>query len=123
MPEMFRFLLKNGIVGILAGWASLVLFLIFDVGGIGGVVFSSANPFLPLALLAAGFAITFGSLAMGAAVMAMPYIGQDGQNGGLKVMTRLASLVERHVLRQPQQGHIPEAVPARGGRSRIMRMK
>jgi len=46
--------------------------LYFDVAGFGTVLFSAADRWLALVMAAAGFAVTFGSLAMGTAVFLLP---------------------------------------------------
>ncbi len=74
MPKMVKFLLENAVVGIVAGWVLLAFLLGSDSYGIGTVVFASANPVLPVFLLMFGFAVTFGSAAMGIAMMTLPYL-------------------------------------------------
>ena len=118
MPEMFKFMLKNAITGTLSGWAVLGLFLFFDVGGIGHAVFSSSNPFLPLALLIAGFTITFASLAMGGAVMLMPYDGGNGNDRGLGIAPLLTALAAMRERLSAANGRKPLPAPVRpGGKS------
>ena len=47
----------------------LALLLWTDVNGVGTLIWASDSPALPVAMLAAGFAITFGGAAAAAAVM------------------------------------------------------
>ena len=48
-----------------------------NTAGLGTLIWNEASPAIPIALLAAGFAITFGSAAMGAAIMAMRWEDED----------------------------------------------
>jgi hypothetical protein len=63
-----RFLVRNALLGIAAGWSLLVLLLYTDAFGLGGLVTGSEHGRLAVVMLAIGFAITFGSAAMGTAV-------------------------------------------------------
>lgn len=73
LPKLLRFLAVHCAIGILVGWSLLAALIATDVGGLRGLIGNSSNPFVPLVLLAAGFGITFGSAAMGSAVMMLPY--------------------------------------------------
>lgn len=72
-PGLLSFLLAHLLVGILAGWTVLALLLWFDVAGLWTLIAEAdgGSAWLVLALLAFGFAITFGSLAMGTGVMGL----------------------------------------------------
>ena len=80
-PRLIRFLLVNCAIGIVGGWTLLAALLATDTGGIRTMIWNEASPGVPIILLAAGFAVTFGSAAMGAAVMAMRP-GDDSDDGG-----------------------------------------
>ncbi len=71
VPRLVRFLLVNCAIGIAAGWTLLAALLATDTAGLRTLIWNETSPAVPIILLAAGFAITFGSAAMGAAVMAM----------------------------------------------------
>jgi hypothetical protein len=73
LPRLIRFLGVNCLIGIAGGWSLLLALLATNTAGLRTLILNEANPFVPLLLLAAGFAITFGSAAMGAAVMTLPY--------------------------------------------------
>lgn len=77
LPQLVRFLLLHAAIGIGAGWLLLALLLATDVNGIGALIFASESPALAIAMLAAGFAITFGGAAAAAAVMMMRYEGDE----------------------------------------------
>ncbi len=66
---LLRFMLAHCLVGIAAGWGFVAGLLALDIGGLAGLIFGSDEPALALALLLFGTAITFGSVAMGGAIM------------------------------------------------------
>ncbi len=70
--RLLLFLGRNCVLGILVGWSVLAGLLYFDVAGFGTVLFSAADRWLALGMAAAGFAVTFGSLAMGTAIFLLP---------------------------------------------------
>ncbi len=71
LPQLVRFLLLHAAIGIGAGWLLLALLLWTDVNGVGTLIWRSDSAVLAVAMLAAGFAITFGGAASAAAVMMM----------------------------------------------------
>jgi hypothetical protein len=73
LPQLVRFLLLHASIGIGAGWFLLALLLWTNVNGIGTLIWASDSPALAVAMLAAGFAITFGGTAAAAAVMMMRF--------------------------------------------------
>jgi hypothetical protein len=82
-----------------AGGAAVALLLVgailfLDIGHLGTLVAGSESPVLPVALLTAGFVVTFSSVAMGSAIMR---IGRDEHRSG---------------------GGTPVPVPVRAGRRR-----
>jgi len=95
MSDLFKLLARNLVLGTLAGWISLTALIISNTAGLYELVFTSSNPLLPLILLAFGFTLTFGSLAMGAAVMMLPYDRGAGNDRGMKMPTLLAHWSEQ----------------------------
>ena len=71
-PPLIAFLARNCLVGIAVGWLFLGGLILLDVGRIGELLFTSENWLLTLILAAAGFGVTFGSLAMGTAIFLLP---------------------------------------------------
>ena len=71
--SMLRLLALNAMAG--AGLGLLVAFCVlwFDVGGLGSLVSHSAQPALPILLLAGPLAMTFAAAVAGSAIMLMPY--------------------------------------------------
>jgi pheromone shutdown protein TraB len=55
----------GGAIGVITVW----LILTFDIGELGGMVARSSHRLAVTALLAAGFASTFGMIAMGVGIM------------------------------------------------------
>jgi hypothetical protein len=69
--DLIAFMFQACLAGCLAGLAAVGGLLALDVGSLGTLVFGPAGGVVPLVLLAAGFMITFGSAAIGAAVMSL----------------------------------------------------
>jgi hypothetical protein len=70
-PEILQFIILPGLAGSLAGLVAVAGLLVLDVGSLGTLVLGRSGGVVPVALLSAGFVITFGSAAIGAAVMAI----------------------------------------------------
>lgn len=70
--RLLRFLARNCLIGIAAGWGILATLLYLDVARLGQLLLGSDQWFLTLLLAAAGFAVTFGGLAMGTAIFLLP---------------------------------------------------
>ena len=71
IPPMFRVLRKSLIEGVLMGWLLLVLLLITNVGGLSDKILNTSSAALGIFLLAFFFALTFGSVSMGMAIMGL----------------------------------------------------
>lgn len=71
VPEIRRYILLPGLAGVLAGQAGVAALLALDVGTLRTLILASPQGWIAVMLLCAGFAITFGSAAIGAAVMAI----------------------------------------------------
>ena len=72
--EIVRYIILPGLAGSLAGLVAVGGLLALDVGSLGTLALGPSGGVVPVALLSAGFMITFGSAAIGGAVMA---IGQQ----------------------------------------------
>jgi len=81
LPRLIRFLLVNCAIGIAGGWTLLAAIIVTDTAHLRTLIWNEGSPVVPIVLLAAGFAVTFGGAAMGAAVMAMRP-GDDTDDGG-----------------------------------------
>ena len=71
--QMLGFMAINALYGICIGLVVAGALIWFDVGGLGTTIAHAANPFLPILLIAAPLALTFGGAAAGSAIMIMPY--------------------------------------------------
>jgi hypothetical protein len=69
--SLVSFLAFNCLAGVIAGWTMLGGLLWLDVAGLGVLVMASDLFPLPLLMLLAAFAITFGAVAMGSAIMGL----------------------------------------------------
>ncbi len=95
--KLARFLIKNALGGMLAGWVMVATAVAMDVAGLQKLVFDSSVGLLGLALLMFFVGLTCASLAMGSAIMGLGR-ESDGNNGrprGLRPVN-LAALVARH---------------------------
>ncbi|MEQ1711857.1 MAG: hypothetical protein ABL908_10695 [Hyphomicrobium sp.] len=80
VPPMLRFLALNLGVGVGLGIAFAALIVLGNVGELKTLIAGAENPWLAIFLLYFMCALTFGSLAMGVAVMSMPYDEQPGDD-------------------------------------------
>lgn len=69
---LIAFLAQNCLVGVLTGWAILAMLIALDVASLRSLLLGSEQWLLVLIMAAAGFGLTFGSLAMGTAVFMLP---------------------------------------------------
>lgn len=69
--EIRQYILVPGLAGVLAGQIGVAALLALNVGALRTMILSSPQGWVAMVLLCAGFAITFGSAAIGAAVMAI----------------------------------------------------
>ena len=70
--RLLIFLGQNCCLGIAAGWLLLAALIRANVGGLGDLLFGNGVELTGFLLVAAGFAVTFGSLAMGTAIFLLP---------------------------------------------------
>lgn len=84
--SLVSFLAFNCLAGVIAGWTMLGGLLWLDVNGLGGLVMASDLFPVPLLMLLAAFAITFGAAAMGSAIMGL---GRGDGSAGVTGRRRL----------------------------------
>lgn len=70
--SLIIYLAKNCVMGIIGGWLLLGLLISSNVANLGHLLFGHGIEFTALILVGAGFAVTFGSLAMGTAIFLLP---------------------------------------------------
>jgi hypothetical protein len=73
MPQLLRFLTVHLGIGLAAGVVVASLMILFNVAGLKDLLIEERDPFIAIFLLYAFNALTFGSVAMGIAVMTLPY--------------------------------------------------
>ncbi|MEO0999955.1 MAG: hypothetical protein AAFW69_05045 [Pseudomonadota bacterium] len=72
MPHLVRFVLRSAATGVAVGWSFLLALLHFDAAGLGSLVARVDGSGVATAMLFVFFGITFGSAAIGIAVMTLP---------------------------------------------------
>lgn len=86
LPPHVRFLLGHAAIGVSVGVLFVAALLALDVAGLRGLMLRGADGALALGLLLFGSAVTFGSVAMGAAIMGLgapPKPPEPPRGGGL----------------------------------------
>ncbi len=102
---LFRLLLINLAIGIAAAFLLFGGLLLLNPHRLRDLIFSDTTPGTALALLLFGFVVTFGSVAMGSAIMT---IGRDnGTNGGGRRVGR------SRLAFRPKPARAPAPVPGR----------
>ena len=79
---LFRLLAINLAVGVTLAALAVGGLLALNPGGLRHLIFADASPGTALGLLLFGFVVTFGSAAMGTAIMAMGRAADDEQRRG-----------------------------------------
>ena len=79
---LFRLLAINLAIGASAATLLVGGLLWLNPGHLRELIFADSSPGIALALLLASFLITFGSAAMGSAIMAQGRKEENGTNGG-----------------------------------------
>ena len=94
--SLVGFLVCHCLAGIIAGWTVVGGLLWLDVGGLGGLVMTSDLFPVPLLMLLAAFAITFGSVAMGSAIMGLGRSGGPAGVAGRRPLRPAQSVATRN---------------------------
>lgn len=92
LPFLVRFLLANAAIGTAVALIVVVGLLATDAASLARLIFADENPAVAIGLLTFGFVITFGSAAMGAAVMGLPY-ERPGRPGDRRAVVDAGRLV------------------------------
>lgn len=72
LPMLFRHLALNLAIGAAFGVAFTAFLISADIAGLGELIAGSGDPLLAVVMLGFMNVLTFGSLAMGTGVMALP---------------------------------------------------
>ena len=82
-PSLLEFLALHCSMGVAFGIVFAAILVLADVGGIKQLLVNSAAPFVPMFLLFAACALTFGALKMGIAIMSLPLeTADEGEDDG-----------------------------------------
>ena len=92
---LFRLLAINLAIGASAATLLVGGLLWLNPGHLRELIFADRAPGIGLAVLLASFVITFGSAAMGSAIMAQGRKQEDGGGGGGRPLTLAAEKVSR----------------------------
>jgi hypothetical protein len=99
---LLRLVVLNALGGMVLGVFCVGAILLLDVAGIRGLIMRSDLALPAIGLLLGGFAVTFGSVVAGTAVMSVKSEGEEpGPKGGTRVPVEL----------------VPVRVRARGART------
>ncbi len=85
MPDHIKFLLTHALFGALAAQCFVALLLVLNVANLQHLIFASPDGVIALIMLSVFFTITFGSVQIGRAVMALSSEDDDDDMGGLPV--------------------------------------
>ena len=90
---LFRLLAINLAAGIAVAALLVGGLLVLNPGGLRGLIFADNSPGTALGLLLFGFVVTFGSAAMGTAIMAMgkPKADNDNQRGPPRLVAQAST--------------------------------
>lgn len=69
LPPLIRFLIRHALIGFGLAVVFVALLLVFDVGGLAGLMMSSPSGPLAAVVLTFAMGLTFSSIQMGFAVM------------------------------------------------------
>ena len=87
MTRLTSFVLRHALIGGAAAVLFVALFLAADVGGLGSLVARSADGPLAAVVMTVFFAITFGSVQVGFALMLKDWDEDEIGRGGLRAAT------------------------------------
>lgn len=76
-PSLLAFLGLHCAMGVATGIVVAAIVVLIDLGGVKQLLTDSSEPFVPMILLFAMFALTFGALKMGIAIMSLPLEAPD----------------------------------------------
>ncbi|MCB1522180.1 MAG: hypothetical protein KDJ37_16640 [Hyphomicrobiaceae bacterium] len=80
--RLLTFLALHTALGAALGIAFAAVLVLANVAGIKDLLQSSSEPVVPMILFFASFALTFGSIVVGIAVMSLPLETEDDDDGG-----------------------------------------
>ena len=82
-PSLLQFLGLHCAMGVAFGIVFAAIIVLVDLAGVRQLLVDSSEPFVPMFLLFARCALTFGALKMGMAIMSLPFEAPDeGEDDG-----------------------------------------
>lgn len=78
LPKLIRFVIQHFAIGVVLGWASALMVIWYDMGGIGSLLARHDSAALTALFFAKG-GLYFGTIAASVAIMNM---GKEGSGGG-----------------------------------------
>ena len=81
LPKIVWFLMFHCGIGLALGVIFTSIIIQLNTAGLKDMLVASSEPFIPLFVLYAMTALTFGSLNMGIAIMSLPRDEKDGDGG------------------------------------------
>jgi hypothetical protein len=87
---LLGFMATHLAVGVAVGWAALAALLWLDVGGLTGLIAADHSGWVAVLMLMLFFALTFGSAAMGSAIIGLSHRDreEDTPPRGLRLVLR-----------------------------------
>ena len=76
-PSLLVFLGMHCAMGVAAGTVCAAIVVLIDLGGMKQLLVNSSEPFIPMFVLFTMFALTFGAVKMGMAIMSLPLEAPD----------------------------------------------
>lgn len=98
---LFRLLAINLAIGACAAVLLVGGLLLFNPGHLRDLIFADRAPGVAIFLLLGSFLVTFGSTAMGSAIMAQGRTEKDDESGGGKVRLALEKLSTNAASKNP----------------------
>lgn len=77
LPRIVRLLAVHCAIGVALGITFAMLLLVTNAAGLTDLIVESEQPWLPIAMLSIGCALTFGGASMAAAIMTLHWGDQD----------------------------------------------
>lgn len=105
IPPLVALLMRNAALGFCVAALFIGAMVLFDVGGLGGLVMNSPDGLIAVGALTFATGLTFGSVQMGIAIMQLAERdeGDSGRGGRRMPVQQLAHAVVRR--RHRAQGH------------------
>jgi hypothetical protein len=81
MPRLIKFLIFHGFIGFAVALACIVMIMALNLSGLRSLLQTSDIKWVALSAFTALMTITHASVAMGIAVMRLPYVKDEDESG------------------------------------------